>query len=63
MSGGSDSPLLGHETTEDEVPEDLEHGLSAAPGHDFRHLVESQPEAVIRYCLGPCLTAVGCFTY
>lgn len=42
------TPLLGHQTTEEEVPEDLEHGLSAVPGHDFRHLIEAQPDAVIK---------------
>ena len=45
---GSAEALLRHETTEEEVPEDLEGGLSAAPGHDFKHLIEAQPEAVIR---------------
>ena len=43
------SPLLGHQPSEEEVPEDLEHGLSAAPGHDFRHLIEAQPDAVIKF--------------
>ena len=47
--GPADSePLLGQDTSEEEVPEDLERGLSAAPGHDFQHLIRAQPEAVIR---------------
>ena len=49
MSDNHSEPLLGQEPTQEEVPEDLERGLSGAPGHDFRHLIEAQPEAVIRY--------------
>ena len=48
MAGDTSEPLLNDGPTEDEVPEDLERGLSAAPGHDFRHLIDAQPEAVIR---------------
>ena len=48
MAGDASEPLLQNGPTEAEVPEDLERGLSAAPGHDFRHLIDAQPEAVIR---------------
>lgn len=57
MSDNHSEPLLGGEPTQEEVPEDLERGLSGAPGHDFRHLIEAQPEAVIRYLLAGCLPA------
>ncbi len=48
MSDSNSDLLLGDGTTEEEVPEDLERGLSGAPGHDFRTLIEAQPDAVIR---------------
>lgn len=59
MSNRSNEPLLGQETSEQVVPEDLERGLSGAPGHDFRHLIDAQPEAVLRYFPG-CLLVVVC---
>ena len=57
MTDNHSEPLLGQEPTQEEVPEDLERGLSGAPGHDFRHLIEAQPEAVIRYLSAACLPA------
>ncbi len=57
MSDNHSEPLLGQEPTQEEVPEDLERGLSGAPGHDFRHLIEAQPEAVIRCLSAACLPA------
>jgi len=57
MSDNHSEPLLGQEPTQEEVPEDLERGLSGEPGHDFRHLIEVQPEAVIRYLSAAGLSA------
>ncbi len=57
MSDNHSEPLLGQEPTQEEVPEDLERGLSGALGHEFRHLIEAQPEAVIRYLSAACLPA------
>ena len=57
MSDNHSEPLLGQEPSQEEVPEDLERGLSGEPGHDFRHLIEVQPEAVIRYLSAACLPA------
>ena len=57
MSDNHSEPLLGQEPSQEEVPEDLERGLSGEPGHDFRHLIEVQPEAVIRYLSAAGLSA------
>ena len=49
--GDVDVPLLrqqGAEQDRADGPEDLERGLSQGAGHDFRHLIDSQPEAVIK---------------
>ena len=43
------TPLLKSQVSEQEVPEDLEEGLDRGPLHDFQHLIDAQPEAVIRY--------------
>ncbi|KAL0035205.1 hypothetical protein WJX79_005983 [Trebouxia sp. C0005] len=61
MSDSHSEPLLGQEPTQEEVPEDLERGLSGAPGHDFRHLIEAQPEAVIRYLEKHGVSQLGSF--
>ena len=49
MPGHTD-PLLGsNQDGESETQNDLERGLSSGHGgNDFRHLIETQPEAVIK---------------
>lgn len=48
MQDNRNTPLLQRNISEDEVPEDLEEGLDRDPIHDFQHLIDLQPEAVIR---------------
>ena len=48
MQDGGNTPLLKRQISEQEVPEDLEEGLDRDPLHDFQHLIDVQPEAVIR---------------
>ena len=44
-------PLLGQQegSEETDISNNLERGVGNVPGHDFRHLVDTQPEAVIKY--------------
>lgn len=45
-------PLLRQD--EDGAPDpqaDLERGLGSGHGNDFRHLIDTQPEAVIKYAI------------
>ena len=44
----SDTPLLERQHTSSEASEDLERGLHSGADNDFRHLIDSQPEAVIK---------------
>lgn len=48
MQDGDSAPLLKRQVSEQEVPVDLEEGLDRDPLHDFQHLIDVQPEAVIR---------------
>ena len=51
MSDHTD-PLLSREDGEDaDPPNDLERGLASSHGNDFRHLIDTQPEAVIKYVI------------
>ena len=45
----SNTPLLERERSSSDASEDLERGLHSGADHDFRHLIDSQPEAVIKY--------------
>ena len=50
----SQAPLLERQNssqTSSDASEDLERGLHSGAGHDFRHLIDSQPEAVIKCAL------------
>ncbi|KAL0018835.1 hypothetical protein WJX77_008993 [Trebouxia sp. C0004] len=46
---------------QEEVPEDLARGLSGAPRQNSRHLIEAQPEAVIRYLEKHGVSQLGSF--
>ena len=52
-------PLLGPQegSEEADISSNLERGVGNGPGHDFRHLVDTQPEAVIKY--GSCNKVVS----
>ncbi len=53
----SQAPLLERQNssqTSSDASEDLERGLDSGAGHDFRHLIDSQPEAVIK-CAFICM--------
>ena len=47
----TDQPLLDRQNSHSSssASEDLERGLDSGAGHDFKHLIDSQPEAVIKY--------------
>ena len=50
----SQTPLLERQSsshTSSDASEDLERGLDSGAGHDFRQLIHSQPEAVIKCAL------------
>lgn len=53
MQEAASAHLLQHQISEQDVPEDLEEGLDRGPDHDFQHLIDVQPEAVIR-CAARC---------
>lgn len=46
------TPLLSgpesNQAAEEEASEDLERGLHSGAGNDFRHLIDSYPETVIK---------------
>lgn len=45
-----DTPLLAQQDSDqtDDAAEDLERGLHNGAGNDFRHLIDSYPETVIK---------------
>ena len=45
---GADTPLLDRQHPTD-ASEDLERGLHSGADNDFKHLIDSYPEAVIKY--------------
>ena len=50
---GADTPLLDRQHLTDDS-EDLERGLHSGADNDFKHLIDSYPEAVIKYETSAC---------
>ncbi|DBA98675.1 hypothetical protein WJX77_002585 [Trebouxia sp. C0004] len=61
----SEAPLLERQNsgqTPSDASEDLERGLDSGAGHDFRHLIDSQPEAVIKFLEKKGMKQLGSFS-
>lgn len=59
-----DTPLLDRQNSSHnslDASEDLERGLDSGASHDFRHLIDSQPEAVIRFLEKKGMEQLGSF--